>query len=126
MNSMGKKASTQNDVEKEVQEDQHLKSTRRKISLKKAEARIKYLEAELEFLKKLDELERQAIEEEKITTREKFMLIEQIIRQYNLANMVSYFCEMAEVSRSGYYAWLHAGNIRLNREEKRLAGLRTH
>jgi transposase len=28
--------------------------------LKKAEARIKYLEAELEFLKKLDELERQA------------------------------------------------------------------
>lgn len=29
-------------------------------SLKKAEARIKYLEAELEFLKKLDELERQA------------------------------------------------------------------
>jgi transposase len=28
-------------------------------SLKKAEARIKYLEAELEFLKKLDELERQ-------------------------------------------------------------------
>lgn len=29
-------------------------------SLKKAEARIKYLEAELEFLKKLDALERQA------------------------------------------------------------------
>jgi hypothetical protein len=29
-------------------------------NLKKAEARIKYLEAELEFLKKLDELERQA------------------------------------------------------------------
>jgi transposase len=29
-------------------------------SLKKAEARIKYLEAELELLKKLDELERQA------------------------------------------------------------------
>ena len=29
--------------------------------LKKAETRIKYLEAELEFLKKLDELERQAL-----------------------------------------------------------------
>lgn len=29
-------------------------------SLKRAEARIKYLEAELDFLKKLDELERQA------------------------------------------------------------------
>ncbi|MGW6383781.1 hypothetical protein [Peribacillus butanolivorans] len=27
------------------------------------------------------------------------MLIEQIIRRYSLTNMVSYFCEMAEVSR---------------------------
>jgi hypothetical protein len=34
-------------------------------SLKKAEARIKYLEAELEFLKKLDELERQASKKKK-------------------------------------------------------------
>ncbi|OCA87884.1 transposase [Bacillus sp. FJAT-27225] len=34
-------------------------------SLKKAEARIKYLEAELEFLKKLEELERQASKKRK-------------------------------------------------------------
>jgi putative transposase len=34
-----------------------------------------------------------------MTTSEKFTLIEQIIRQYNLTNMVRYFCEMAEVSR---------------------------
>ena len=34
-------------------------------SLKKAEARIKYLEAELEFLKKLDELERQGSKKKK-------------------------------------------------------------
>ncbi len=33
--------------------------------LKKAEARIKYLEAENEFLKKLDELERQALKKRK-------------------------------------------------------------
>lgn len=33
--------------------------------LKKAEARIKYLEAELEFLKKLDELERQVSKKKK-------------------------------------------------------------
>jgi transposase len=33
--------------------------------LKKAEARIKYLEAELDFLKKLDELERQASKKKK-------------------------------------------------------------
>jgi transposase len=34
-------------------------------SLKKAETRIKYLEAELDFLKKLDELERQASKKKK-------------------------------------------------------------
>jgi transposase len=34
-------------------------------SLRKAEARIKYLEAELEFLKKLDELERQVSKKRK-------------------------------------------------------------
>lgn len=33
--------------------------------LKKAEARIKYLEAENEFLKKLDELERQALKQKR-------------------------------------------------------------
>jgi putative transposase len=32
--------------------------------------------------------------------------------------MVSYFCEIAEVSRSGYYVWLHAENIRSTHEEK--------
>lgn len=43
-------------------------------------------EAEFEFLKKLDELER-SFEEGNITTSKKCMLIEQIIGQYNLINM---------------------------------------
>lgn len=41
------------------------KSDTQENQLKKAEARIKYLEAELEFLKKLDELERQASKKKK-------------------------------------------------------------
>lgn len=41
------------------------KSDTQENPLKKAEARIKYLEAELEFLKKLDELERQASKKKK-------------------------------------------------------------
>ncbi|MGE7185342.1 IS3 family transposase [Peribacillus sp. NPDC006672] len=86
--------------------------------LKKAEARIKYLEAELEFLKKFRRTRKAGFEEEKMTTSEKFTLIDQIIRQYNLTNMVRYFCEMAEVSRSGYYAWIHAEKIRLTHEKK--------
>ncbi|MCT1392026.1 IS3 family transposase, partial [Peribacillus frigoritolerans] len=46
------------------------------------------------------------------------MLIEQIIRRYSLTNMFSYFCEMAEVSCSGYYAWQQAESIRFTLEEK--------
>ena len=58
-------ASKQSDVGKEVQEDQNPKEYSQEDQLKKAEARIKYLEAELEFLKKLDELERQASKKKK-------------------------------------------------------------
>ena len=32
--------------------------------------------------------------------------------------MIRYFCEMAEVSRSGYYAWIHAERIRFTHEKK--------
>nr|WP_284706778.1 IS3 family transposase [Peribacillus frigoritolerans] len=53
-----------------------------------------------------------------MTKSETFMLIEQIIRRYSLTNMFSYFCEMAEVSCSGYYAWQQAESIRFTLEEK--------
>ncbi|MDM5224581.1 IS3 family transposase [Peribacillus sp. NJ11] len=92
------------------------KSDTQENPLKKAEARIKYLEAELGIPKKARRTRKAGIEEEKITKSEIFML--QIIRRYSLTNMVSYFCEMAEVSRSGYYAWLQAESIRFTLEEK--------
>ncbi|MBT2698991.1 transposase [Bacillus sp. ISL-40] len=38
--------------------------------------------------------------------------MEHTIRQHHLENLVSYLCELAEVSRSGYYAWLKAATVR--------------
>jgi putative transposase len=45
------------------------------------------------------------------------MLIEQTIRRFGLKHMVKFLCEKAEVSRSGYYAWVKAENMRSEREE---------
>ncbi|WP_230131452.1 IS3 family transposase [Bacillus sp. CECT 9360] len=86
-------------------------------NLKKAEARIKYLEAELGILKKVRRTRKAGGEEEKITTSEKFMLIEQTIRRFALSHMVTYLCKMAGVSRSGYYAWIKDENERVKRDE---------
>ncbi|MEH7746855.1 IS3 family transposase [Neobacillus drentensis] len=86
-------------------------------SLKKAEARIKYLEAELGILKKVRRTRKAGIEEETITKTEKFMIIEQIIRKYGITRMVTYLCNAAGVSRSGYYAWLKAESLRNARQE---------
>lgn len=68
--------------------------------------------------KKVRRTRKAGFEEEKMTTSEKFTLIEQSIRQYNLTNMVRYFCQIAEVSRSGYYAWIHAERIRFTHGKK--------
>jgi transposase InsO family protein len=38
------------------------------------------------------------------------------IRQHHLKNLVSYLCELAEVSRSGYYAWLKAATVRQRKD----------
>ncbi|MEC0302189.1 IS3 family transposase [Terribacillus saccharophilus] len=38
------------------------------------------------------------------------------MRENNFPRLVQYFCELAEVSRSGYYNWLKSGYARLKRE----------
>ncbi|MEK3796791.1 IS3 family transposase [Peribacillus sp. FSL H8-0477] len=68
------------------------------------EAKMRLLEAENELLKKLGST-RKADEEEEITmeAKIKFELIYGAINKYGLKRMVSYFCELMGVSRSGYY-----------------------
>jgi putative transposase len=82
--------------------------------LKRAQARIKLLEAENDFLKKLEALERQ--KSEKLTFSERFQMINQTIRLHRLTSMTRHLCEFAEVSTSGYYRWLGAEEKRQLRE----------
>jgi len=74
--------------------------------LKKAEAKIKLLEAENELLKKLEALERR--NRSTLSSSERFQLIKQVLQKYRLKGMTRYLCQLAEVSRSGYYRWLLA------------------
>lgn len=45
------------------------------------------------------------------------MLIEKVIRKCGITRMIKYLCEMAGVSRSGYYEWIKVGNLRALRQE---------
>lgn len=74
--------------------------------LRRAEARIKLLEAENEFLKRLEALERQA--SKVLKPSERFELINQTIRKHDLHCVTRYLCQVAEVSASGYYRWCNA------------------
>lgn len=62
----------------------------------RSEARIKYLEAEIELLKKLDAHERRRLGRECVlSASEKYILIEEIISKNNLINMVVFLCTVA-------------------------------
>lgn len=49
---------------------------------------------------------------------EKFYLIDRTIQKHRLKKAISYLCELAGVSRSGYYDWLNASPKRAKREEQ--------
>lgn len=82
--------------------------------LRRAEARIKLLEAENELLKKLEAIERQT--SKVLTPSERFELINQTIRKHDLHRVTRYLCQVAEVSASGYYRWCNAEAERQIRE----------
>jgi putative transposase len=82
--------------------------------LKRAEVRIKLLEAENELLKKLEALERQ--QSKTLTPSERFQLINQTLRKYDLQRVTRYLCQIAEVSSSGYYRWCSVEEDRQIRE----------
>jgi putative transposase len=49
---------------------------------------------------------------------EKYYLIDRTIKKYRLNRAVSYLCELAGVSSSGYYDWLRAASKRAKRDEQ--------
>jgi putative transposase len=80
--------------------------------LLRAEARVRYLEEEVELLKKLDAIERSVVDK----PSEKYALIHNLITAGKGFN-VSYLCDVADVSRSGYYRWLSCASRRRQEEE---------
>ncbi|MDF2629180.1 MAG: hypothetical protein K0R39_3011 [Symbiobacteriaceae bacterium] len=80
--------------------------------LRRAEARIRYLEKENELLKKLDAIERGVVDQ----PSEKYTLIQNLVRTAGGEFTVLYLCNVAGVSRSGYYRWLKSAPSRLQSE----------
>ncbi|WP_216650252.1 hypothetical protein [Fundicoccus ignavus] len=51
-----------------------------------------------------------------LSKQERFRLINQIIRENQLAGMVNHLCDLAGVSKSGYYYWLNSSDKRAERD----------
>ncbi|MBS3949784.1 MAG: IS3 family transposase [Peptococcaceae bacterium] len=70
--------------------------------LRRAEAKVRYLEKENELLKKFDGIERSVDDR----PSKKYRLIHSLIEAKQQGFNVVYLCEVAGVSCSGYYKWL--------------------
>lgn len=57
-------------------------------------------------------------EKTEATPEEKFKLIQEMTQRDNNELKISWLCEMAGVSRSGYYNWLHSFDKRNDKEEQ--------
>jgi putative transposase len=89
--------------------------------IERQEAKIKLLEAQVELLKKLDGKERKVIQKNnKIKCSDVFETIKEVIEKYSFKNVTGYLCELAGVSRSGYYNYLTSEDIRIGREQRDL------
>lgn len=87
----------------------------------KQEAKIQLLEEQLELLKKLDVTERGLVNNSlNLTNQEIFKLINETILNNYYKNMVSHFCTLLGVSRSGYYNYINTFEERTQRENKDL------
>ncbi|KAB7662036.1 IS3 family transposase, partial [Bacillus sp. B1-b2] len=86
--------------------------------MERQEARIKLLEGQVELLKKLEATERRLLNaSESLETSRVYQLIYEIIEQNQFKGMTRYFCELLDVSRSGYYSFLKATTNREAREQ---------
>lgn len=89
--------------------------------IKRQDAKIKLLEGQIDLLKKLDKIERRQINKDKIALpNEVFDLIHQTVTKYNISSMISDFCKLLGVSRSGYYRHLAMASSRNEREKNDL------
>ncbi|MFE5392922.1 IS3 family transposase, partial [Bacillus thuringiensis] len=86
--------------------------------IERQEARIKLLEGQVELLKKLEVTERRLLNaSENLEPSRVFQLISETIEQSGFKRMTKYFCDILEVSRSGYYSFIKASTVREAREQ---------
>jgi transposase InsO family protein len=86
--------------------------------IEKQNARIQLLEGQVELLKKLETTERRLLNaREKLNPSSVYQLIQKTIEQNGFKRMTRYFCDLLEVSRSGYYSYLKASDSREAREK---------
>lgn len=87
-------------------------------TIERQAAQIKMLESQVDLLKKLDVAERMLINKSKnLKASDIFQLIHDTIESNRFKNMTSYFCELLEVSRSGYYNYIGSEISRIAREK---------
>lgn len=86
--------------------------------IERQEARIKLLEGQVELLKKLEATERRLLNASKnINPSRVYQLIYETVEQNQFRRMTKYFCDLLDVSRSGYYNYLKASTAREAREQ---------
>ena len=89
--------------------------------LERQAARIELLEGQVEMLKKLEATERRLLNaSQKRSANKVFQLISDTLQQFPFKRMVTYFCELLNVSRSGYYSYLTTMEARAAKEKKDL------
>ncbi|HDR5039375.1 TPA: IS3 family transposase, partial [Bacillus anthracis] len=81
------------------------------------DAEIAYLKAEVELLKKL-ELRERKVKNARQYAAEAFRIIESIANNANLNHVIKTLCNIANISRSGYYNYLKSKDYRLKREKE--------
>jgi putative transposase len=86
--------------------------------IERQKARIELLEGQVELLKKLETTERRLLNEsENLNPNRAYQLIQETIEQNGFKGMTRYFCDLLDVSRSGYYSYLKASSTREAREQ---------
>ena len=86
--------------------------------IERQEARIKLLEGQVELLKKLEVTERRLLNtKDNLEPSKVYQLIYETIEKNRFKGMTRYFCDLLDVSRSGYYSYLKAFTSREAREK---------
>ncbi|BCC75924.1 IS3 family transposase [Bacillus cereus] len=81
--------------------------------IERQEEKIKLLEGQVELLKKLEVTERRLLNaSENLKPSKIYQLIYVIVEQNEFKRMTKYFCDLLEVSRSGYYSYLQSSTER--------------